>query len=161
MADNLEQTPVSVSLTQMGIPHEEFRHISEIRSLEQAAEERNQSREQIIRSILFRLGEGEFVMVLMPGGSQVSWRNLRQFLGRSRVSMASTNEVIQVTGYDLGAVSPFGLPTPLRILVDEGICKFENISLGSGVRNIAIMMRCDDLLRALGEYEMGPLCECD
>lgn len=161
MVDQREQTPVSNYLTRIGIPHEEFRHATEIQSLEQAAQERNQSRAQIIRSILFRLGEGEFVMVLMPGGSQVSWRNLRKFLGRSRVTMASVQEVREVTGYELGAVAPFGLPESLRILVDEGICKNDRISLGSGVRNTAIMMCCDDLLSALGDYEMGSFCECD
>ena len=104
MLDHREQTPVSAFLTEIGIPHEEFHHSTEIRSLEQAARERNQSPQQVIRSILFRVQEGIFVMVLMPGGSQVSWRSLRQYIGRSRVTMATVEEVREITRYELGAV---------------------------------------------------------
>ena len=49
-----EPTPVSRALAQMNIPHREFRHPGLVRSLAQAAAERDQQPEQIIRSILFR-----------------------------------------------------------------------------------------------------------
>jgi prolyl-tRNA editing enzyme YbaK/EbsC (Cys-tRNA(Pro) deacylase) len=51
-------------------------------------------------------------MVLMAGPSQISWPRLRAALDVSRLSMASEVEVLEATGYPLGAVSPFGLPTP-------------------------------------------------
>ena len=74
---------------------------------------------QIIRSILFRLAEGRFVMVLMAGPGQVSWKHIRAALGVSRISMASEAEVLEATGFVRGAVTPLGLPRPLRILADE------------------------------------------
>jgi hypothetical protein len=47
-------TPVSQALAQMNIPHREFCHPGPVSSLEQAAAERGQQPEQVIRSILFR-----------------------------------------------------------------------------------------------------------
>lgn len=138
----------------MGIAHRIFRHPGPIRSLEQAAEERGQRPEQVVRSLLFRLAEDEFVMVLIAGPDQVSWRALRHYLGESRLTMASRQEVLAVTGYELGAVAPFGLPQPVRILVDESVPAEEEISLGSGVRGTTIILRSADLLEALGEVEM-------
>jgi Cys-tRNA(Pro) deacylase len=148
-------TPVTQALDALEIPYRFFRHPGSVRSLEQAAEERGQRPGQVVRSILFRLAQDEFAMVLMAGPRQVSWSALRSFLGQSRLTMASEAEVLAVTGYPTGAVSPFGLPRPLRVLVDKSVLAEEEISIGSGVRSATVILRSDDLLRALGEVEVG------
>jgi Cys-tRNA(Pro)/Cys-tRNA(Cys) deacylase len=126
-----------------------------VQSLEQAAAERGQRPEQIIRSIVFRLSHNGFVMVLVAGEKQVSWQVLRRYLGTSRISMATEAEVLEVTGYPLGAVSPFGIRQSLRILVDQGVVHENEISVGSGVRYTTVIMQCEDFMRALGQVELG------
>lgn len=153
----MEKPPASIALEQLGIPHQIFRHEKPVLSFEQAAEERDQRPEQIVRSILFQVKAGEFVMVLVAGPEQVDWRKLRQTLGRSRVRMATEEEVLEVTGYRVGTVSPFGLKNPVRVLLDASVLKEEEISLGSGVRNTAIIMKSADLSQALGEAEIVSL----
>ena len=128
-------------------------------SFEQAAAERNQRPEQIVRSILFQIRPGEFVMVLVAGREQVDWRKFRQLVGRSRVRMATEEEVLDVTGYRIGTVSPFGLKNPVRVLIDESVLREEEISLGSGTRQMAIIMKSADLRRALGGAEIVSLLE--
>jgi Cys-tRNA(Pro)/Cys-tRNA(Cys) deacylase len=150
-----ESTPVTVALQNKGISYKFFRHPGQLHSLEQAAQERGQVPNQVVRSILFRISEDDFVMVLVAGPGQLSWGKLRKFLNQSRMSMASEEEVMRVTGFPRGAVSPFGLPTPIRIIVDESVMLQEEISIGSGVRNTTIIMQRVDLLRALGEVEVG------
>jgi Cys-tRNA(Pro) deacylase len=148
-----EGSPVTRALDQAGIPYRFFRHPGQVRSLEQAAAERGQLPEQIIRSIVFRLEENEYVMVLAAGPEQISWPALRKHLGLSRLTMADPQEVEQATGYPPGAVSPFGLPQPMRILADPGIYQPEEVSVGAGVRNATVILRQEDLQRALGEIE--------
>lgn len=155
----METTPVTLALDTLNIPYQFFRHPGQVRSLEQAAKERDQRPEQIVRSIVFRLSKDEFVMVLMAGPQQISWSKLRKFLGQSRITMASEEEVLSVTGYPLGAVSPLGLPASLRTLVDDSVIHEEIISMGSGVRNTTIILRREDLLNALGEVEIGSFCK--
>ncbi len=145
------QPPVSVILAEAGIPHRVFRHPGPVHSLEQAAQERDQRPEQVVRSILFRLGEGRFVMVLMAGARQVSWPTLRKHFGQSRLTMANEDEVLAVTGYRIGAVSPFGLPTPVEILVDSSVLAQDEVSIGSGERGTTVILRSADLMRALGD----------
>jgi prolyl-tRNA editing enzyme YbaK/EbsC (Cys-tRNA(Pro) deacylase) len=160
------QTPVTRELQAQGIPFRIFQHSGQIHSLEQAAEERDQRPHQVVRSILFRLAKDQFVMVLAAGPDQISWPALRQHLGVSRISMASEEEVLAQTGFVRGTVSPFGLPQPadpagrIRILVDESIFQEEEISLGSGVRNTAVILRTADLRRALPEAEVACFVEC-
>jgi Cys-tRNA(Pro)/Cys-tRNA(Cys) deacylase len=154
-----EQPPASIALETLNIPHRVFRHENQLMSFEQAAAERNQRPEQIVRSILFQIRPGEFLMVLVAGREQVDWKKLRQFVGRSRVRMATEEEVLEMTGYRVGTVSPFGLKTELKILIDESVLREEEVSLGSGSRQMAILMKSADLRHALGNSEIVSLLE--
>lgn len=149
--------PVSVELEKLDIPHRVFKHQGKVTSLEQAALERGQRPEQVVRSILFRIGEDEYVMGLVAGPAQITWKVLRTYLGQSRLTMADKDEVLSVTGYPIGAVGPFGTARPLRILVDPGVFAEEEISIGSGIRGTTIIMKSADLKRALGEMEIVEL----
>ena len=156
MTDPLtDQTPATQALDRLKIPYSLFRHTESVSSLEDAASQRGQAAGQVVRSILFRVGEGHFVMGLMAGPAQISWSTLRKTLGQSRVTMATEEEVLTVTGYRTGAVSPLGLPTPLRILADESVFLPNEISIGSGQRGLAIILRSADLRKALPDVEIG------
>ncbi len=150
-----EIPPVSQKLTELGIPHRVFRHTGQVTSLEQAASERGQATGQVVRSIVFRLGEGRFAMVLMAGAAQVSWPALRAHFGQSRLTMANADEVIEATGYRIGTVSPIGLPRPLPVLIDASVLVHEEISMGSGMSNTGIILKRDDLLKLLPEAQVG------
>lgn len=154
-----DKPPASIALDSLGIPHRVFRHEQPVTSFEEAASARNQRPEQIVRSILFQVRQGEFVMVLMAGRDQVDWRKLRQLVKRSRVRMATEEEVLEVTGYRIGTVSPFGVRNQVRVLLDASVLREEEVSLGSGVRNVAIIMKSEDVRKALGEVEIVELGE--
>jgi prolyl-tRNA editing enzyme YbaK/EbsC (Cys-tRNA(Pro) deacylase) len=112
-----------------------------------------------VRSILFRTGEDEYLMALVAGPAQISWKALRAYLGQSRLTMANEAEVLAVTGYPIGAVSPFGTARSLRVLVDASVFAEEEISIGSGIRGTTVILKSEDLKRALGEVEMVKLLE--
>ncbi len=154
-----DDPPVSIALKELGIPHRVFRHPGVVTSLEQAASERGQQPGQVVRSIVFRLGENEFLMALVAGPAQISWKRLRQHLGRSRVTMASEAQVLERTGYRIGTVAPFGLPSPMRVLIDPGLLKVSEVSIGSGVRNTGIILASADLRQGLPAAEVIPLID--
>lgn len=155
------QTPVTRALDQLDVAYKTFTHPGPVRSLEQAAEERGQAPEQVIRSLVFRLSEDTFVMVLMAGPQQVNWKLLRKYLGENRLTTASEDDVLRVTGYERGAVAPFGLPQPLRVLADTAVFQPDVISIGSGVRGTTVILRSDDLRRALGNVELVDFSSTD
>ena len=154
-----ETPPVSIALEKLGVPHKIFRHENPVTSFEQAANERGQRLSQVVRSILFRIAEDEFIMVLIAGSAQISWKALRKYLGRSRITMATEDEVFAVTGYRVGAVSPFGLPNQLKVLIDPSVTGEEEISIGSGMRNTAIILKSADLRHALKDADVVSLTE--
>jgi Cys-tRNA(Pro) deacylase len=154
-----QEPPVSLVLDELHIPHKVFTHPGPIKSLVQAAQERGQRPEQVVRSILFRTGEDAYLMALVAGPGQIAWKALRSYLGQSRLTTASAAEVLEVTGYPIGAVSPFGLKRKLRVLVDPSVFAEQEISIGSGVRGTTIILKSEGLKRALGEFETVQLLE--
>ena len=155
----MENPPASIALEKLGVPHKIVRHETLVTSFEQAASDRGQRAAQVVRSILFRIAVDEFIMALVAGPAQISWKILRKHLGRSRITMATEDEVLAVTGYRIGTVNPFGLPRQLKVLVDPGVMGEEEVSIGSGVRNAAIILKSADLLHALKDAEVVSLTE--
>jgi Cys-tRNA(Pro) deacylase len=155
----IEPPPASIALEKLNIPHRVFKHETPVTSFEQAASDRNQRPEQIVRSILFQIRPEEFLMVLVAGPAQVDWKKLRQLVKRSRVRMASEEEVLEITGYRVGTVSPFGLKNQVKVLIDTSVLKEEEVSIGSGIRNMAIIIKSEDLRRALAGAEIVSLLE--
>ena len=153
----MEAPPASIALDKLHIPHTIFTHEGSVESYEQAAHERNQQMGQVVKSILFRVRDGEFVLVLVAGPRPISWKMLRKILGRSRISTATEEEVLEITGYRVGTVTPFGLKNQVRVLIEANVLKEEIVSTGSGVRNTAIILKSEDLRLALQDAEVVEL----
>lgn len=143
-------TPVTRALDSLGLSYRLHLHPHPVRSLEQAAAERGLQPEQIIRSLLFRLPDGSFALLLMAGRAKASWPKLRRFLGVHRLTMASPDEVRHVTGFVPGAVSPFGLAHPVRLLADQSLLRLDQVSVGAGIHNAGVILCGEDMIRALG-----------
>jgi Cys-tRNA(Pro) deacylase len=136
-------------LKKKNIPFTIFVHDGPVHSLEQAASERNQLPEQVVRSLLFRLTKKDFALILVAGPAQIPWKTLRDFFGQRRLTLASKEEVKSITGYAVGTVSPFGLRSQLPIYIESSLTKNNDLSMGSGKAGTAIMLQTEDLLTAL------------
>lgn len=159
----MDESPAPLAAVQdleaRGVPYRLFTHESPVTSLEEAAAARGQRPEQVVRSLLFRLAQGEYLMLLVAGPGKVSWAALRHHLGRSRLTTASRKELLEVAGADIGTVGPFGLPQPLPILVDESVLASPEVSLGAGRRGSALILAVPDLMRALDHPPTGRFLE--
>ena len=105
------------------------------------------------------VGKDEFVLVMAAGPSQLSWPALRAHLGQSRMTMATREEVLDVTGYPIGTVAPIGLPQPIRILADKNIFAHDEISFGSGKHNTAIIMQTEEFKKIIGTKAYSALLQ--
>ena len=152
-------SPAVAALKQAGASFSIFQHTRKIHSLEEAAEERGQRPDQIVRSILFRLNPGTFVLVLASGVQQISWKALRAYLGERRLTTATPEEVLQITGYEIGAVTPFGLRTTVRVLADQAVFDRPVISLGSGKKGVALILESNLIKALIPDLEIVPLTD--
>ncbi len=153
-------SPVSELLDQLGIEYQWIEipldpDRKPIRSLEELVEARGQTPEQIVRSLLFRTASGNFVLLAVPGNGRVDWGGLRKHLSERRLTMADPDEVLEATGYPIGAVPPLALPDSVRCLVDEKVFALDEIIIGSGVLGYALALSSEDLRKALKDTGTG------
>ena len=85
-----------------------------VRSLEEAAHARGLTPDRILKSLVVRRADDDFLFVLVPGGHAISWPRLRALLGVSRLSMPDAAVALEVTGYPRGTITPFGSLRPGR-----------------------------------------------
>ena len=117
-------------------------------SLEEAAAARGVRPEDIVKSLVVRRGEGDFLFVLVPGDRQFSWKKLRALLGTNRVSMPDAAVALEVTGYERGTITPFGSSHPWPVVADASIAG-RVVSLGAGAHGVAMTADADDIVRVL------------
>lgn len=126
-----------------------------IRSLEELLTSQGKNPQQIIRSLLFRTGSGDFVLLAAAGGGRADWGTLRKHLNERRLTMAQPDEVLEATGFPIGAVPPAALPDGIRILVDESAYNHDQVVIGSGVLGYALELDLAGLRWLLEETDIG------
>jgi len=144
MTDPTPSTPGSRAALEAGIEHREIRY-GKVSSVEEAAQGRGVSVSAVVKSLLVRRGEDDYLLVLVPGDRSISWPKLREVLGVSRLSMPDADTAFAVTGYKRGTITPLGLKLP--VVVDSRIVG-EAITLGSGEHGVAIGLQADALIDA-------------
>ena len=131
------------ALDAAGIAYEARRH-APARSLEEAAEARGVTPGEIVKSMVVRLGEARYAIVLVPGDRKISWPKLRQAMGVNRASMPPADEAFEVTGFERGTITPFGMREPLPVLADAAVPDGP-VSMGGGAHHVAVYLRGVDL----------------
>src|SRR5437588_10630106 len=119
------------------------------RSAEESAELQGIELGQLLRTIVVRRGANDYVFVLVPGGRQIDWPTLRAHLGVSRLSLPDKDEAKQATGYERGAITPFGSTTAWPVLVDASAVGLDRVAIGGGARGINIHVAPRDLVAQL------------
>lgn len=111
MADNkAESTPALDALASSGLDYTVVRH-GRVDSLEEAAAARGLDPRQVLKTLVVRRGDDDYLFILVPGDRQISWPKVREYLGVNRVSMPDADTARDVTGYVRGTITPFGSRT--------------------------------------------------
>ena len=103
-------SPAEAALIAAGVPYRLVRH-RRVGSLAEAAALRGVSSADLIKTIVVRRGEADYLFVLVPGDREIAWPKLRAHLGVNRVSMPDAVTAREVTGYERGTITPFGAST--------------------------------------------------
>lgn len=128
------------------LPHQVISH-GPVASLEEAAEARGLAPEQIIKTMVVRRGEDDYLFVLVPGDRVISWPKLRAHLDVNRLSMPDANDAQRVTGYARGTITPLGSTTGWPVLADERLTG--QVSIGGGEHGVSLTVDGTELIAAL------------
>jgi Cys-tRNA(Pro) deacylase len=130
-----------------GIAHRVIRH-GPVKSLVEAAAARGVEPPDVVKTLVVRRSDDDYLFVLVPGDRTISWPKLRALLGVSRLSMPDAETARAVTGYERGTITPFGATHAWPVVADERIVG-RTVTLGAGAHGVAVAVAAEDVVRAL------------
>ena len=131
----------------LGLVHEVTRH-GPVRSLEEAAQARGLPPSAVIKTLVVRRADDDFLFVLVPGQREISWPKLRALLGVKRLSMPDADTARDVTGYVRGTITPLGATRTWPVIADATLAGA--VSIGGGAPGVALTVDAGELVAALG-----------
>jgi prolyl-tRNA editing enzyme YbaK/EbsC (Cys-tRNA(Pro) deacylase) len=101
---------------------------------------------QIVKSLVLDC-DGRPVVALVPGDRRGDPRKIAAAVGAERAKVAGPERVLQVTGFEAGAVAPFPLPEIERILIDPRLLRYDRLWIGAGSRRHLASLPPSELVR--------------
>lgn len=136
------------ALDAAGLSYRVIRH-GPVRSLAEAAVARGVEPVDVVKTLVVRRGDDDYLLVLVPGDRTISWPKLRGLLGVSRLSMPDAATALEATGYERGTITPFGSLGSWPVVADERL-RGRQITLGGGAHGVAVAVDADAAIVALG-----------
>jgi Cys-tRNA(Pro) deacylase len=141
-------TPAIAAVEAAGVAHSVVR-TEPAGSAEEAAALQGIPLAALLRTIVVRRGDDDYVLVLVPAGRRFDWPKLRTHLGVSRLSLPDADEARDVTGYERYTITPFGATRAWPVVADAAILGEPVVSIGGGARGVNLHLAPADLVDAL------------
>ena len=142
-------TPAITAIEAAGVPHRVVR-TERAGSAEESAALQGIELGALLRTIVVRRGDDDYLFVLVPAGRRFDWPKLRAHLGVRRMTLPDADEARDVTGYERYTITPFGSSRAWPVILDESATGFERVSVGGGAFGVNLHLAPADLVRHLG-----------
>ena len=103
----------------------------------------------IVKSLVVKRSDGNFLFALVPGGRSISWPKLRAVVGVNKLQLPHADVALAATGYERGTITPLGSSTEWPLYVDEGI-RGRRVAMGAGEHGYSMFVEADELIEAFG-----------
>jgi Cys-tRNA(Pro)/Cys-tRNA(Cys) deacylase len=141
-------TPALEAIAASGVPHRVIR-TERASSAEESASFQGIETRQLLRTIVVRRGDDDYLFVLVPAGRRFDWPKLRELLGVRRMTLPDAEEARAATGYERYTITPFGSSRAWPVIADAAIAGEPVVSIGGGGFGINLHLAPADLIATL------------
>jgi prolyl-tRNA editing enzyme YbaK/EbsC (Cys-tRNA(Pro) deacylase) len=158
------RTKITDLLDMHGVAYRRLPHTEPVFTVEAAAAQRGVVPEEMVKSILLRekAEPRRYVMACVIGTARLDPQAMRAYLSQSgewkRLTFATAEEILAVTGYPQGAVAPLCLPDEVPVVFDEAIACCTKVNISSGDPMLGLELSQQDLTRLAGG-QFAPIAE--
>jgi Cys-tRNA(Pro)/Cys-tRNA(Cys) deacylase len=138
----LESSGVRYELREYAIDEEDL-------SAPRVAEAIGMPPEQVFKTLVARGDRTGVLMACIPGNAELDLKALAAASANKKVELVAVKEVLPLTGYVRGGVSPVGTRKPYPLYLDETAELWDVISVSAGVRGCQMLLAPGDLLRVV------------
>jgi Cys-tRNA(Pro)/Cys-tRNA(Cys) deacylase len=142
---DLPGTPAIAALRGMGLDVKVVRTVRAGSAAESAALQGIQLG-ALLRTIVVRRGEDDYLFVLVPADRRFDWGRLRAHLGVRRLTLPDADEAHVVTGYERYTITPFGATRAWPVILDASAMAYELVSVGGGAFGVNLHLSPTDLV---------------
>jgi Cys-tRNA(Pro) deacylase len=114
-------------------------------SLEEAAVLLGISAATIVKTLVVKRHDGNYLFALIPGDRQISWGKLRTVVGVNKLRLPESPLAFEATGYERGTITPLGSSTPWPVYADASIVG-RRIAMGAGDHGLSAWVDADSLI---------------
>jgi len=108
--------------------------------------------EQVFKTLVARGDRAGVLMAAIPASSELDLKALAAASGNKKVELVALKEVLGLTGYIRGGVSPLGTRKPYPFYLDETADLWDIISVSAGLRGSQLLLAPADLARVTGAH---------
>ena len=147
-AGEVGTTPAIDAIEAAGVPFKVVR-TDRAGSAEEAAALQGIPTAALLRTIVVRRGEDDYLFVLVPAGRRFDWPKLRAHLGVRRMTLPDADEAREVTGYVRYTITPFGSTRAWPVLLDASAAEQPVVGVGGGAPGVNLHLTPTHLVEAL------------
>ncbi|MBR4720553.1 MAG: Cys-tRNA(Pro) deacylase [Clostridia bacterium] len=92
----------------------------------------------------------EIVVVCIPVNREADLKKIASVSGDKKVEMLPTKELLEVTGYIRGGVSPIGMKKHYKTYIDKSCLDFDEITVSGGVCGLSVLLSPQNLIKITG-----------
>lgn len=124
----------------------EFLIKDDTRGADRASQATGINLDGIVKSLVFKAGN-DFCLIIIQASSRVSTKKLRNLMKEENIRLASEDEVLNITGFAVGAVPPIGLENKIKCIIDKNVLTKEKVWAGGGSINRLVHLKVDDIIK--------------
>ena len=102
---------------------------------------------QVFKTLVARGDRTGVLLACIPGDAELNLKALAAASGNKKVELVALKEVLALTGYVRGGVSPLGGKKPYPVYLDETAVLWDVISVSAGIRGLQMLLAPADLVR--------------
>ena len=106
--------------------------------------------EQVFKTLVARGDRGGVLLAGIPANSELDLKALAAASGNKKVELVAVKEVLGLTGYIRGGVSPVGTKKPYPLFLDETAELWDAIAVSAGIRGRQMVLAPSALVRVTG-----------
>jgi len=139
-------------LERAGVEYELLRH-EPVRTAQEASKIRGTSIKEGVKAIIFA-ADGEPFLICVSGDRRIDSKEFKRTYGVKDLRLLSPEEVLQLTGLEVGAIPPLGKAMNLPSYLDRAVLENEYVCFNAGSHTRSIRMKTADFVK-LTTSEIG------
>lgn len=104
--------------------------------------------ERVFKTLVVRGDKTGIFLAVIPGNTELDLKAAAALTENKRCEPVHLKEVLPLTGYQWGGVSPLGAKKNFPVIVDQSALEYEEISVSAGLRGVQMILNPKDLVSA-------------